>query len=56
MEPVHAAANALPLVRPRGVASISTIAISGTGLIAIPTAEVSICPMASPIVASPRLS
>lgn len=28
---VQTAANALPLVRPRGVARISTIAISGCG-------------------------
>lgn len=44
-------ANAVPLPRPFGVASIKITAISGNGLMAMPTAEAGICPTASPTAA-----
>ncbi len=49
---IQPSVNAVPLTLPRGVASISTTAISGSGLMAMPTADASICPTASPIAAS----
>ena len=45
-------ANAGPFERARGVPSMSTIAMIGTGLIATPIASGRICPTASPIGAS----
>lgn len=42
MAPVQPTANAVPLLLPRWVDSIRITATSGSGLIAIPTAEASI--------------
>ena len=48
------ATNAGPLTRPRGVASMSTTAMIGTGLTATPTANESTCPIASPMAQAAR--
>jgi hypothetical protein len=44
--------NAGPLTRARGVPSMSTTAMIGTGLNATPTANDSTCPIACPIAAT----
>jgi hypothetical protein len=45
--------NAGPLVRALSVTSLSTTATIGSGLIAMPTADGSIWPIASPMVIAP---
>src|SRR5829696_2220707 len=50
---IQPARNAGPLLRARGVTSISTTATIGSGLMATPTANGSSCPIASPM--SPAL-